>query len=477
MARVNAKESVNTSSKDWMNLMCAIQDENIPLVKILLQRRIGVNMKDERGWSFLLQATNTRSANACYEIIKELLAKGIEVDSQDEHGWTALMIASLKGYHQTIKLLLEYMANVNIRNVDGWSALMFASLKGKNEAAKVLLEYGSNVNEQSIEGQSALMIASRYGHTKTVKLLLDHRARVNDKDSAGWCALMFASRNGHIESVKLLLGLRCNREQPILLNHHYRTDINMQNNSGCTSLIIASQNRQTNIAKCLLQYGADTKIKDNFGQSATDYATKNGHTELVNLLMCREHVYDHLPNITMTRNSTDPDYDVVIPRHRQQSAPSVNALHLTTQTNKSTCQQVRHSEYNHLPHDEMCLHSTKRNEYDDLVHRPTQRSTFNAQNTNSPSCTQSRRHSIEADRGSFPRPRHSGYDHLTVILTPRSDHALDFENCAISNEHINMISGSINDWDELVAKQLGLSSDDITTIKKKYPNIKPKLQM
>ena len=108
----------------------------------------------------------------------------------------------------------------------------------------------------------------------------------------------------------------------------------------------------------------------------------------------------------------------------------------------------------------------------------TQGSTLKTTSATASSCVQFRswRHSEEAEMSRFQQLEqcHSRYDHLTVILTPRSDHALDFENCVISKEHIDMISGSINEWKGAIAKQLGY---DFTTIKNEYYNAEPKLIM
>ena len=482
MAGVNA----SMSYKKWIDLKSAVQDGNIKHIKKLLRHEesLIVNLRDGNGWSLLLYATESdgMSVSTCNEIIKLLLKKGIEIDAQDEHGWTALMIASLKGYPETVKLLLKHKANVDAQNNDGWSSLMLAC--GKIETVQVLIEHRASVNEQSkTDGQSALMIASRIGHTQTVKLLLDHGARVNDQDKAGWCALMFASRFGHIEIVKLLLELRTrytmmtqdvNHEKFSLGN--FRADRNLQNKSKCTSLMIAiasgtiDRSKRTEIVKCLLHYGADVTMEDKSGHSAIDYAIKSGHIELANLLRYRSE-YDHLPTAKTPQNLTQ---HIIMPR--QESAfhtPNVTAANII---GRSTFQQFTHSDYDHLPCVLTSLDSIKKNEYVP-IHMLKVGSTLNATNATASSCIQSRRHSKEGDRGSFQQRKHNGYDRLTAILTPRLDHALDFENCVISKKHIDMISDSISECEGAVAKQLGLSSDDITIIDNEYPNTKPKLKM
>ncbi len=427
MAGVN----VSKSYKKWIDLKSAVQDGSIKHVKKLLRQKVRVNLKDENGWSLLLYAIATESdgtsVNRCDEIIELLLKKGIEIDAQDEYGWTALMIASLKGYFETVKLLLKHKASVNAQNIDGWSSLMFACMNRKNKTAQVLLDHKANVNEQSENGLSALMIASRKGYTETVKLLLYHKARVNDQDKVGWCALMFASQKGYTEIVKLLLGVRGRYTTVTMIQNgsrnaenfsmeHYRIDINMQNNSGCTSLMIACETRQTEIVKCLLFYGADVTIKDKCGQSAINYALKNRHIELANLLMYSSE-YDHLPSSEMIQSSTqlyDSECATVSQTPRQKSIFNAsNATATCTVLTKPSAeidrsgsfQQYRHhSEYDHLPCKEMSLTSIQNIEYN-IIHRSGQKETaFDTPNTTAPSY-QSVRHNKKADQqfkcGSF----------------------------------------------------------------------------
>ncbi|MFC1478022.1 ankyrin repeat domain-containing protein [Candidatus Margulisiibacteriota bacterium] len=52
-----------------------------------------------------------------------------------------------------------------------------------------------------------------------------------------------------------------------------------------TPLMIAAQNGYTDIAKVLLEHGADVKIKDENGDSALMLAVNSGHPEIVQILI------------------------------------------------------------------------------------------------------------------------------------------------------------------------------------------------
>ena len=247
---------------------------------------------------------------------------------------------------------------------------------------------------------------------------------------------MFASRNGHIETVKLLLELR-GRHTLMIQNGntslgYYEADVNMQNKNGCTSLMIASEVKRTEIIKCLLCHGADITIKDNRGHSAINYAIKNKHTELETFLSAYNK-YDHLPiksSIKTAQCSTHVHVQhnecaTIIRRPDQTHAfnsPNIAAPTFTkpsTETDRSaTFKQYGHSECDYL----MSLTSTQNIEHDIIsIPRSGQENSFNnIPNTcRAPSCNQSMRHK-EANQGSL---RLIEFRHVGTVIKNTTGHS------------------------------------------------------
>jgi ankyrin repeat protein len=56
-------------------------------------------------------------------------------------------------------------------------------------------------------------------------------------------------------------------------------------NSGYTALMSAAMNGLTDVAKVLLDKGADVNIKDNYGGTALEYAALYGYADIVKLLL------------------------------------------------------------------------------------------------------------------------------------------------------------------------------------------------
>ena len=59
-------------------------------------------------------------------------------------GETALLIATMEGYNDFVKLLVENGANVNIVDSSENSPLFYASEKGYTEIVEILLHAGAN---------------------------------------------------------------------------------------------------------------------------------------------------------------------------------------------------------------------------------------------------------------------------------------------------------------------------------------------
>ncbi len=89
--------------------------------------------------------------------------------------------------------------------------------------------------------------SSRSDRLEIVKEFLDSGAvDVNVQDISGWTALMSASEYGHLEVVKELLRRGAN--------------VNAQSDFGFTPLILASENNFIDVVKELLKQGADPGI-------------------------------------------------------------------------------------------------------------------------------------------------------------------------------------------------------------------------
>jgi len=232
----------------------AARTDNLSAVRKLIKERADVNALANDGSTALLWAAFHSNA----EMTKDLLAAGATVDIANRYGVTPLLQASRNGDVEIMQVLLDAGANPTRWHPEGETPLMAASRTGRVDAVKLLLDHGSFVNAvDPFEEQTALMWASAEGHVEVVKTLLAAKADPNltahvslltqrknaDHASGGFTALMFAARNGHTEVVKALMA--------------GGADPKLTNADGATATVIAIVNDRFDLAKELLDLGAD----------------------------------------------------------------------------------------------------------------------------------------------------------------------------------------------------------------------------
>jgi len=154
------------------------------------------NATDENGMPLLVLAAREKSDKVAAVLLDNPQTK---IDAQDSAGETALMLASLNGDIDLVKLLITKGAQVN---KTGWTALHYAAANGHDDIAKLLLGYSAYVDAPSPNGTTPLMMAARGDHLSTIKLLIDKGADINAKNQIGMNALAFAKQYKAPDAIK-----------------------------------------------------------------------------------------------------------------------------------------------------------------------------------------------------------------------------------------------------------------------------------
>jgi uncharacterized protein len=232
----------------------AAKADDLPAVRKLIKDHAEVNAPANDGSTALLWAAYHSNP----EMTKALLAAGAAVDVANHYGLTPLLQASRNGDIEVMRVLLDAGADPTRWHAEGETPLMAAARTGRVDAVKLLLSGGSFVNAADpFQEETALMWASAEGHVEVVKALLaagadpNQKAHVStittrkdaDHPSGGFTALMFAVRNGHEDVVKALV--------------QGGADLKATNADGATATIIAIVNDRFDLAKELLDLGAD----------------------------------------------------------------------------------------------------------------------------------------------------------------------------------------------------------------------------
>lgn len=115
------------------------------------------------------------------------------------------------------------------------------------------------------------MLASYNGHTKLVELLIDKGADVNMVDELTRNALMYASSGPFPNTVKVLLKAGA--------------DPNLTDDEqNWTPAMMAAAEGQLEVLKVLVENGADLEMVDVDGESPLYFATRSGHTKVIDYI-------------------------------------------------------------------------------------------------------------------------------------------------------------------------------------------------
>lgn len=192
----------NEATGDWDELIHAIQNGIIGRVETWLnQPNINVNDQDSsNGWTLLQIATDQDQE----PIVKLLLDHGASIDLQNHSGSTSLHMACFYSHKNLVSLLLDRGASINLPKHDGRTPLHISCFKGHHNIASLLLDRGASIDRRTREGWTPLHAACFKGYQELVLLLLSHGANRTLKNNFGKTAKDVAQEHGHSEIVKLL---------------------------------------------------------------------------------------------------------------------------------------------------------------------------------------------------------------------------------------------------------------------------------
>ena len=150
-------------------------------------------------------------------LLRRLLAHGAPVDVE-VRGLTAVMAAAMNGQLEALRLLLAAPggeAAVNQQDPDGGTALAQAAASGCTAEARLLLQHGADPNLADNDGNSPLIraaMASGDAGRGVAALLLDAEAEIDHQNNNGETALNFACQDSNVEVARLLLERGANQK-------------------------------------------------------------------------------------------------------------------------------------------------------------------------------------------------------------------------------------------------------------------------
>ncbi|MBV6621977.1 MAG: ankyrin repeat domain-containing protein [Rivularia sp. (in: Bacteria)] len=247
------------------------------------------------------KAIHTAVSRGDINAVRNELERGEDVDSQKNQGLTPLELAASDGYPDIVELLISRGANVNHNLEDKekdeetpifWAAtshhfdivdiliahgatveIQIAAFLGDTDKIGNYLEQGGDINAKRYNGKTLLHMAAWNNQLKTVELLIINGADVNIKDNYDRTPLHFAA---YVAEAAAIINTLIENGAAINLIGR-----------GGTPLHIAAHHNHNNIAKQLIERGANLEAEYRRGEGETPLheAARRGSTDVAELLI------------------------------------------------------------------------------------------------------------------------------------------------------------------------------------------------
>lgn len=186
-----------------------------------------------------------------------------------------LLAAAASGDDIRVGALIAAGTDLEKRDGQGRTALLLAVAGNHVAAAKSLLAAGASPNTQADNRDTPWLLAGASGRSEIVSAMLPLKPDLTIRNRFGGNALIPACERAHVETVKLLLTSGI--------------DVNHVNDLGWTCLleiVILGDGgpRHREVAKLVLDAGADPNIADREGVSPLAHARRRGQVAVARLI-------------------------------------------------------------------------------------------------------------------------------------------------------------------------------------------------
>jgi ankyrin repeat protein len=267
-AEKNARDS-----QDAIPLLRAVQRGHLGVVKLLLRWDAGFSARRHYSTQLFdtLRSRHIERAQACYSSNSTL---HLATQFQDT---------------EVVELLLKCGVSVDVRNDDTSTPLHTALRLGRITVAKLLLRWGADVNARDKQDASPLHWAVRIGNLEIVQLLLRFGADIHTRDSNNSTPLHTASLGGNLGVVRALFEHANSRNEQVTTPVQHESQsweqlVDAQDKFSWTPLHSASFRGRFDMARFLIDHGADTNTQNINGQTPFSIALERGHGKLARFL-------------------------------------------------------------------------------------------------------------------------------------------------------------------------------------------------
>ncbi|MCB1187160.1 ankyrin repeat domain-containing protein [bacterium] len=232
---------------------------NWAIVKILVLAGADPMVRNETQHTLLhFAGTDENPDNCAY-----LLSLGLDLEARNENGSTPLMFAALFDNPATLNYLLDQGADIHAVNTRGLTPLHLALWQGSMQNSGILLAEGAEIDD--------LFLAAAMNDAQRIHELVEAGANLEQADFSGELAYLWALSRNASEAGRALIDEYSRSEQASKLLGY--------------ALGKAVQRNDMELARELLEMGADPNWRDGYGKSLARRAVNEGDMEMTRLLL------------------------------------------------------------------------------------------------------------------------------------------------------------------------------------------------
>ncbi|RUS87780.1 hypothetical protein EGW08_004445 [Elysia chlorotica] len=274
----------------WVRAYCDEMDKmkpkRLPIADASIHEQFKRNFGYKKAIKYKTPATGIkicaqRGLVAMFSALSRKIS-GSRIGKQDEQGLSLLHHAAIYNRPQIMGLLLLSAVDVNVRRNNILSTAYKTSLEeAKQECSEScdtedldIVMPNLGLKDTSESGPTALHMAARCGSLDAVSFLLAHYANILATDQDGWAPIHHAAFFDHQPIIRLMV-----RKNAGLLELPAKNDLRS------TPLLLASSSGGLAAVKCLIDLGAEIRIKDSEGNNMVTLAALRFHTNILEFLI------------------------------------------------------------------------------------------------------------------------------------------------------------------------------------------------
>ena len=202
------------------------------------------------------------------KLVDEIILCSISLEQKDTCGRTPCMLAAQMGHVDILRMLLDNNAHINKQDSDGKTALMYAvqsylryhDYHGCEDCMNLLLERNADVNIVDSKGHNAILGQFRDwkkpGKDKVLVALINAGCSISAKSRPGNAPLHMAVASLSMDLIDSFIALGADVDQVTGDNKSALCELSRLTSHNMPY----DKNMSTEVAKCLLGYGADPDI-------------------------------------------------------------------------------------------------------------------------------------------------------------------------------------------------------------------------